>query len=104
MATDIFKGSVGFHRNERCSLAYDKRILEKSPLGQFCKSAFSRGVAGHSGAMKEKRARSWSRRQRSQGFTFTVNSASVVHGDAAATVPERLGHKTWYRHDLNSPP
>ena len=53
MAADIFEGSVGFHRNERCSLAYDKRILEKSPLGQFCKSAFSRGVACHSTAMKE---------------------------------------------------
>ena len=93
MAADIFEGSVGFHRNERCSLAYDKRILEKSPLVQFCKSVFSRGVACHSRAMKEKLARS-SGRQSSQGFTFTVNSASVVHGDAAATVPERLGHKT----------
>jgi hypothetical protein len=94
VAADIFEGSVGFHRNERCSLAYDKRILEKSPLGQFCKSAFSRGVACHSRAMKKKLARSGSGRQSSQGFTFTVNSASVVHGDAAATVPERLGHKT----------
>ena len=54
MAADNFEGSVGFHRNERCSLAYDKRILEKSPLGQFCKSAFSRGVACHSRAMKKK--------------------------------------------------
>ena len=53
MAADIFEGSVGFHRNERCSLAYDKRILEKSPSGQFCKSAFSRGVACHSRAMKK---------------------------------------------------
>ena len=94
MATDIFEGSVGFHRNERYSLAYDKRFLEKYPLGQFCKSAFSRGVACHSRAMKKKLARSGSGRQSSQGFTFTVNCASVVHGDAAATVPERLGHKT----------
>ena len=54
MAADIFEGSVGFHRNERCPLSYDKRILEKSPLGQFCKSAFPRGVACHSRAMKKK--------------------------------------------------
>ena len=53
MAADIFEGSVGFHRNERLSLASDKRILEKSPLGQFSKSAFSRGVACHCIAMKK---------------------------------------------------
>ena len=94
MAVDILEGSVGFHRNERCSLAYDNRILEKSPSGQFCKSAFPRGLACHSRAMKKKLARSGSGRQSSQGFTFTVNCASVVHGDAAATVPERLSHKT----------
>ena len=94
MVADIFEGSVGFHRNERCSLAYDNRILEKSPSGQFCKSSFPRGLACHSRAMKKKLARSGSGRQSSQGFTFTVNSASVVHGDAAATIPERLGHKT----------
>jgi hypothetical protein len=93
VAVDIFEGSVGFHRNERCSLAYDKRILEKSPSGQFCKSAFPRCLACHSRAMK-KIARSGSGRQSSQGFTFTVNYASVVHSDAAVTVPERLGHKT----------
>ena len=94
MAADIFEGSVGFHRNERCSLAYDKRILEKSPSGQFCKSAFSRVVACHSRAMEKKLARSGSERQSSQCFTFTVNCASVDHGDVAATVPERLSHKT----------
>ena len=94
MAADIFEGSVEFHQNERCSLAYDKRILEKSPWGQFCKSAFSRGVACHSRGMKKTLARSGSGRQSSQGFIFTVNSASVVHGDVAATVPERLGHKS----------
>ena len=94
MAADIFEGSVGFHRNERCSLAYDNRILEKSPSGQFYKSALSRGLACHYRAIKKKLARSGSGRQSSQGLTFTVNSASVVHGDAAATVPERLGHKT----------
>ena len=94
MAADIFEGSVGFHRNERCSLAYDKRILEKSPLGQFCKSAFSRGVACHSRAMIEKLARSESGRQSSQGFTFTVNSLPAVRGDVPVTVPEQLDHQT----------
>ena len=53
MAADIFEGSVGFHRNERCSLAYDNRILEKSPSGQFYKSAFSRGVACRYRVMKK---------------------------------------------------
>ena len=34
------------------------------------------------------------RTAKSSSFTFIVNSASAVRGDAAVTVPERLDHQT----------
>ena len=52
----------------------------------------SLGVACHSAAVEKNLARSGSGRQSSQGFTFTVISASAVRGDAVVTVPEWLGH------------
>ena len=50
------------------------------------------GVACHSAAVIKNLARSGSGRQSPQGFTFSVNPASAIRGDAAVTVPERLGH------------
>ena len=51
-------------------------------------------VACHSAAVIKNLARSGSGRQSSQGFTFTMNSASAVRGDTAVMVPERLDHQT----------
>ena len=94
MAADIFSGSAGFHRNEHCSLAYNKRLY-KNRHGANCGNPLSLwGVACHSAAVTKNLARSGSGRQNPQGFTFTVNSASVVRDDAAVMVPERLGHQT----------
>ena len=94
VAVDIFNGSAGFHRNERCSLAYNKEIFIKISMGLILEIRFLWGVACHSAAVGKNLARSGSGRQSSQGFTFTVNSAPAVRGDAAVTVPERLDHQT----------
>ena len=52
------------------------------------------GVACHSEAMIKKSSLIRVRTAKSSSFTFTVNSASAVRGDAAVTVPERLDHQT----------
>ena len=93
MAADIFNESVGFHRNERCSLAYNKRFYENlhganfgNPLSLGCGMSFcSRDTKSSSIRVQT---------AKSSSFTFTVNSASAVRGDAAVMVPERLGHQT----------
>ena len=63
-------------------------------MGLILEIRFLWGVEFHSATVEKNLARSESGRQSSQGFTFTVNSASAVRGDAAVTVPERLGHQT----------
>ena len=63
-------------------------------MGLILEIRFLWGVACHFAAVGKNLARSGSGRQSSRGFTFTVNSASAVHGDVAVTVPERLDHQT----------
>ena len=63
-------------------------------MGLILEIRFLCGVACHSAAVEKNLARSGPGRQSSQGFTFTVNYVSAVGGDAAVTVPERLGHQT----------
>ena len=63
-------------------------------MGLILEIRFLWGVACHSVAVGKNLARSGSGRQSSQGFTFTVNSASAVRGDVTVTVQERLDHQT----------